>query len=395
VKKYLLFLPILCLPLNVFGAAFLIYNQDAKVNGMGMAGISSVDNPSAVFYNPALLVNQRGFSAAVGNTMICPNTRHENSLTGKRTYAKTSTHHIPSLYIKYTENNFSFGVGVFSLFGLSTEWPENWSGRYLSTFAEIKTTYINPVFAYKINDYLSFGGGISYIKSSVKMKNAVDLSMSGLPDGTAKLAGDGEGAGYNLGITLKLPDQYTVSLTYRSSAKIKYRGKAYFYLPSPLSSSSTKAAATFTLPFVAVAGVSKQIGALTLEGDVLYTGWSSMSSYRVSSENGSANAFYYKDWRNTPSIAFGANYRLNEHFEIRGGYMFDKSPVPAKTLGPELPDSTRHIYTLGATCRKNSFKASIGYQTTFFNKVRSYLPGLNGTYRNFAHVGFISFEYNQ
>lgn len=394
-KKFLLFLPILFLPVNAFGAAFLIYNQDAKVNGMGMAGISSVDNPSAVFYNPALLVHQKGFGASAGSTMISPNTRFEDPATGKRTYAKTSTHHIPSLYIKYTENNFSFGVGVFSLFGLSTEWPENWPGRYSSTFAEIKTTYINPVFAYKINDYLSFGAGISYIKSSVKMKNAVDLSMSGLPDGMAKLAGDGEGAGYNLGITLKLPDQYTVSLTYRSSAKIKYRGRAYFYLPSPLSSSSTRAAATFTLPFVAAAGMSKQIGPLTLEGDVLYTGWSSMSSYRVSSENGSANAFYYKDWRNTPSIAIGANYRLNKHFEIRGGYMFDKSPVPAKTLGPELPDSTRHIYTLGATCRKNSFNINIGYQTTFFNNVRSYLPTMNGTYRNFAHVGFISFEYNQ
>ncbi|MCX5813072.1 MAG: outer membrane protein transport protein [Proteobacteria bacterium] len=176
---------------------------------------------------------------------------------------------------------------------------------------------------------------------------------------------------------------------------IKYKGGAYFYLPSPLSSSSTRAAATFTLPFVAAAGLSKQIGALVLEGDVLYSGWSSMSSYRVSSDNGSTNTFYYKGWRNTPSIAFGANYRLNKYFEIRGGYMFDKSPIPRKTLGPELPDSKRHIYTLGATCRKNSFKASIGYQTTLFNNERSYLPAINGTYRNFAHVGFMSFEYNQ
>lgn len=72
------------LPLNVLGAAFIIYNQDAKVNGMGMAGIS-VDNPSAIFYNPALLVHQKGFGASVNSTMISPNTRYEDPSTGKKT----------------------------------------------------------------------------------------------------------------------------------------------------------------------------------------------------------------------------------------------------------------------------------------------------------------------
>ena len=391
--KIPLFLSIFFLPLNVFGAAFLIYNQDAKANGMGMAVISSIDSPSAVFYNPALLVNQKGLGFSIGDTIISPRTSYEDPLSGKLTYAKSSTHHIPTIYAKYTKNSFSFGIGIFSPYGLSTEWPKGWAGRYLSTFAELKTTYINPVFASKINDYLSVGGGISYVKSSVRMKSATNLSLYGLQDGVSKLTGDGEGLGYNVGLSFKLPMGFTAAATYRSSVKIKYDGRAYFYNPQPLASSSTRASSTFCLPFLAVFGIAKQAGPLTLEADLLYTGWSSMSNYRIVSENGSANAFYYKNWYNTPSIALGINYRLNNHTEIRSGYMFDKSPVPRKTLAPDLPDSTRHIYTAGATFSMNSFKASIGYQATFFRNVISYLPALNGKYNSFAHVGFISFEY--
>lgn len=45
------------IPRVVFGAAFLIYNQDAKANGMGMAASASVDNSSAVFYHALYICN--------------------------------------------------------------------------------------------------------------------------------------------------------------------------------------------------------------------------------------------------------------------------------------------------------------------------------------------------
>jgi long-chain fatty acid transport protein len=149
------------------------------------------------------------------------------------------------------------------------------------------------------------------------------------------------------------------------------------------------------LPFLAVAGIAKRIGSLTLEGDVLYTGWSSMSSYRVTSDNGSANSFFYKNWFNTPSIALGANYQWNKFLEVRAGYMYDKSPVPRATLSPELPDSTRHIYTAGLSFHKDGLKFHLGYQATLFNDVRSYNPALGGTYSSLAHLGFVGLSYNQ
>jgi long-chain fatty acid transport protein len=384
------------LPLEGFAAAFLIYNQDARANGMGMAVASSVNNPSAVFYNPAMLVHQTGFAATAGDTVIIPETSYRDPSSGSTFYAKAQTHHLPHIFARYTGRDISLGIGIFSPFGLSTEWPEGWPGRYASTFAEIKTAFINPVIAFKANDSCSIGFGISYVLSSVQFKNAINLSALGLPDGLAKLAGNGNGFGYNGAITFKLPEDFTLSLTYRSPVQIKYEGKARFYLPFPLPSSYTGASTRLTLPFVAAAGIAKTMGPLVVEADILYTGWSSLSNYRITSDNGRASQFVYKNWYNTPSIAVGANYRVNEAVELRCGYMFDKSPVPKKTMGPELPDSTRHILTFGAAYQKKAFKIDIGYQATFFTNADSSMTmsGPRGSYNNFAHLILFGVTYS-
>ncbi len=383
-------------PLDSLAAAFLIYNQNSRANGMGMAAVSTVDNPSAVFYNPAMLVYQKGFAASVGDTVIIPETSYQDPSSGRKYYAKSQTHHLPYIFARYTGKDLSLGIEVFSPLGLSTEWPGTWPGRYSSTFAEIRTTFINPAVAVKINDHLSFGFGLSYVISSVQFKNAINLSPLGLPDGLGKLKGDGEGFGYNGAVTVKLPKGCTASLTYRSPVSIGYDGKARFYLPSPLPSSYTGASTRITLPFIAAAGIAKTIGDLTLEADILYTGWSSLSSYKVTSDNGRANQFAFKNWCNTPSVAVGANYRLNKSVELRCGYMFDKSPVPKKTIGPELPDSTRHILTVGAAYQNNAVTIDLGYQATFFTKADSSMTmsGPRGSYNNFAHLILFGVTYS-
>jgi len=382
------------MPIRLLAAAFLIYNQDAKTNGMGMAAVSSVDNPSAVFYNPALLIKQKGMGFSFGETLIRPDIRYQEPSTGKRYYMKSKIHHIPYIYGKYTGENFSFGIGLFSPFGLSTEWPEGWPGRYNAKSAEIKSTYINPVFAYKVNQYLSVAGGVSYIISSVKMVNDVNLSHLGLSDGSLTLKGDGEAMGYNMALSLNLPHDYTLSLAYRSPSKIIYRGKAKLSLPPFFPSSVTHARSSFTFPFLGIFGIAKKIGSLILECDLLYTGWSSMSHYNITSEDGSVNAHIRKGWLNTPSLALGMNYMLRERVEIRCGYMFDKSPVPKRTMGPELPDSTRHIFTAGGGIRIGFWTIDGGYQITSFENGISNLPEFRGSYKSFAHVGFISLRYN-
>jgi long-chain fatty acid transport protein len=384
------------LPSQALAGSFLIYNQDAKANGMGLAVVSSIDNPSAIFYNPALLPSQPGLGISMGDTIFMSERRFEDSVTGVRTQAKKTTHHVPSFFTNYTKGPLALGVGVYSPFGLSSEWPQNWTGRYTSTFGEIKTVFINPTIAYKLNEWFSVGAGLSYVDSSLKLKQAMNLFP--FPDGIAKLSGNGDGFGYNAGVNIRLPLDYALSFAYRSPVEIKYNGRARFYTDSPFKPFLPDGNVTtkMTLPYIFMAGLSKQIGKLTVETDFIYTGWSAVKEYTVKYDNGMPSQTFRKDWRDSPSIAIGANYRWNNFLETRLGYMYDWTPVPTRTLTPDLPDSSKHVITGGLGFNKGSFKMDIAYQATAYERAdsRNNIVGApRGIYNGFAHVVLVNLMY--
>ncbi|MGD0235795.1 MAG: outer membrane protein transport protein [Syntrophorhabdales bacterium] len=390
---------LLLYPGQLLASGFIIYNQDAKADGMATAVTSSIDNPSAIFYNPALLPDQPGFGVSMNDTMVMPSRTFKDAATGTTADLKPATHHVPSFFAKYTRDQWSLGIGVYSPFGLSADWGRNWIGRYSTTFAELKSTFVTPTVAYKFNDRISAGFGVSYVDSSVDLQSAIPLTP--FPDGEAKLSGDGSGVGANAGIRVKLPQDYTLSFTARSPVKIKYDGTANFYTPALFKAlvpqlRDTNASTTITLPWQMTAGLAKKFGALTLETDITYLGWSTIDHYTAHFSDGRPPVIYLKDWHDAFSFAIGANYRWSKSFETQLGYMYDMSPVPQRTLTPDLPDADKHILTGGIGYIRGPFRANLAYQATFFNKVSSVgniVGAPAGTYDQFIHMVLFTLTY--
>ncbi len=384
----------------LFASGFVIYNQDAKSVGMGTSVTSSIDNPSAVFYNPALLSDQPGFSTTMNDNMIMLSRTFKDEATGTKADLKTTTHHVPNLFANYTKDKWSFGIGVYAPFGLSVDWGRNWIGRYTSTFAELKTTFVTPTVAYKFNDCVSVGFGASYVDSSLDFQNA--LQFTPFPDGRAKMGGDGEGIGANAGVRIKLPESYTLSFTARSPVKIKYDGTAKFYTPNDSllkglfpELRNTDVSTRITLPWQLSAGLAKQIGALTLEADVVYIGWSTIDKYKVKFSDGRPRLTLLKDWENAFTFALGADYRWSKSFETQLGYMYDMSAAPRRTMSPDLPDADKHILTGGIGYTVGPFKANLAYQATFYKKVSSLgnvVGAPAGHYDQFTHMVLVGFS---
>jgi hypothetical protein len=46
------------------------------------------------------------------------------------------------------------------------------------------------------------------------------------------------------------------------------------------------------MPFIFATGIAKKSGQFVFEADILYAGWSSMSRYQVSSDNGMADGLF-------------------------------------------------------------------------------------------------------
>lgn len=347
----------------------LFYSQDAKAAGMAMAVSSSIDNPSAVLYNPAMLPYQKGFGFSQTQNFVIQRTSFTSDKTGKTWDVSGDTKRVPAFFIKYTANDLSFGVGVFSLFGMGITWPAKWDGQYAAFLADLNAVHINPVIAYRVNDYLSLGFGVSYVTSSFVQKSALNLGVAG--EGLVRLDGDGEAYGFNVGATLKLPDAYTLSFTYRSAVTVDYKGKAKFSVPGPLAArfQNGPISTRINFPYLAILGLSKRFDKLTLETDLRLTGWSSTRGWDMVFETGKPASSQYipKNWSNSYAFLIGANYKLNDIVELRAGYMYDETPVPASTLGPTPADISRNCVTGGIGFKIKKIYLDLAYQVAVGN----------------------------
>jgi long-chain fatty acid transport protein len=76
---------------------------------------------------------------------------------------------------------------------------------------------------------------------------------------------------------------------------------------------------------------------------------------------------------------------------LRAGYVYDRSPVPEKSIGPLFPDTNRHSWTAGMTKPLTKVDLSLFYQfmqfiNTTTNVAANQYQFTNGEYRNFANL---------
>ena len=106
----------------------------------------------------------------------------------------------------------------------------------------------------------------------------------------------------------------------------------------------------------------------TFEFDTTWTGWSSYSKLKVNLDqpvmvNGvpTTTLTTPKNWHDTWAFRFGASYEVNEWMKLRAGYIYDLTPVPDSSFDPQVPDSNRHIFTVGQDLKIKRFTLGLAY----------------------------------
>ncbi len=163
-RFWIVVLALLLIPSSLaFASGFQLNEVGARAMGMGGAFTAKANDLSAMYFNPAGLAQQSGFGAYLGGTMILPKSSY-TSLGGVSTDMVSQTFVTPNAYFGYgMDNGFAVGLGVFAPFGLGTEWPSGWSGRYAAGKADIEAVMVNPTVAYRVNDWLMLGAGLSWM----------------------------------------------------------------------------------------------------------------------------------------------------------------------------------------------------------------------------------------
>ena len=386
-----------------YGSGFAIFTQSASSLGQGAATIAHSDDPSAVFFNPALINKLDGTQIQLGTTLIFPTRKFTSD--GSTFKTKSDVFYPSTIFITHKFNDkISAGLGVFNPFGLGTKWPDDWEGRYITTNAEMQTYNINPAVSYQITPDIAIAGGVNFLFLDAKLENKINLDP--FSDGGQKFKGDGTGVGYNLGILVEPHKDVSIGVSYRSEIKVDIDGRAtHKNIPDPLSPwfPDTNGSTKIILPAQAHAGVFyKGFDPLMLEVALRWEGWSSYDRLRIELDQpvaGSTVSDTPKNWKDTYSVSIGGKYQLNKTVALLAGYLYSGNPVPDNTFEPSVPDANTHLFTLGTSIIQKNFKIDLayGYQKLEDRKKNNSvgLPAFtaNGKYKSDLHMIGLSLTY--
>ncbi|MEZ8128899.1 porin [Enterovibrio norvegicus] len=365
-KRTLLSTAIAVATFQAHGAGFQISEHSASGLGRAFAGEAAIaDNAAVAVRNPAAMTMFDSAQVSSGLSFIQPDVNATvdslNTTPGSAIPNTTSQHSdvAPDAIVPYAHyvdpinDKMSWGVSVFSNFGLSTEYPTDSAGAAIGGQTELVTINFAGSFAYKVSEQLSLGLGLNAIYADAELKRqAGGLNTSAPTAEIAYLAGDGWGFGWNVGGLWEFDENNRLGVGYRSKVDItlegNYRGNsATGTVPGELE---------LNLPDIfEFSGYHKLGSQWAVHYSAMRVGWSSFQELRATGSQclslSGQGVCLQKDekWEDSWRYSIGTTYSLDSNWTLRAGYAIDESPVPDSHRTLSIPDTERHWYSLGAT----------------------------------------------
>ncbi len=359
-------------------AGFQINEHSAAAMGRASSVVATVNDPSAIWHNPAGLANVEGTQFLVGITMIVPEGKYDGvgipsaNATGesKEWDASSAPVFVPNAYVSRALSSKAYvGFGFYLPYGLKLAWdePDQFPGRTVIQEIELRTYFMTPTIALKLADWVSVAVGVSLVPSTVYLKRVLGASDNGqvlfptsvyAKEGTVELSASAFGVGANAGVQVTLLDNLKLGLAFRSAVDLSFSGDANFDLPSDAPAEiraqfpDQTANADVTLPHTFLFGIGWQEHDWVVEASAQLTLWGSFDELRINFDTGrpTPSQAAPRNWKASPLIRLGGEYRLalgDFSIPLRLGVAYDVTPVPIDTLDPTLPDGSRIIATAG------------------------------------------------
>lgn len=392
-------------------AGFALIEQNVSGLGNAYAGAAaSAEDASTVFFNPAGLMYLQGNQFVMGGHIVKPSAEFSggatdplgNAIAGGNGGDAGGAALVPNLYYsRRLPNDFVFGLGLNTPFGLKTEYDADWVGRYHSIESDVKTVNINPAVAYRAGSNLSVGVGVSaqYIEATltqaidpligcvgaVRSQNplldvATAIGACGLqgidantPDAVGTVEGDDWSFGFNFGLIYDLAPGSRIGFAYRSSIKQELEGDAAFSSVPPFFSGNdllvpTDVVADVTLPESAALSLYHDINRQwAVLADATWTRWSRFEELRVDYASAQPDSVTTENWTDSMRYSLGMNYRHNSTWLLRAGVAFDEEPIRnAQYRTPRIPGNDRTWLAFGMNYRLSSdVSFDVGYAHLF------------------------------
>jgi len=334
--------------------------------GLASAGYAArAQDASTLFKNPAGMSLLDGAQLESGLQVLYGDVRFSNN--GNKTSSFLGSDNggnaigaLPaaSLFITYpVTKKLTVGFGSFSYFGLAEDYGDGWVGRYYVQKATLLGMTLMPAASFKVNDWLSIGGGLNAMYGYLNTE--VGIRTLGTGDGQLKLKDEEWGFGGNAGILIQPRDGTRIGVNYLSQVKLDFKDKPSLSNLGPLGSlpvfqNPPTLNLGCTVPQSVMVGVYQDINTnWAVMADVGWQNWSQFGEVEIGYDpsdpnrngNGLTKNLHYDDtWHG----AIGAQYRASEQWLFTGGFAYDTSAVSDANRTVTLPLGEAYRFGLGA-----------------------------------------------
>ncbi len=374
---------------------FGLYQQSACAMALGGAVVARpCDDGSAVFFNPGALAGSEGWKASVGTAVIASDGRFTSDRTRTGTDMEPDPSVIPHFFVHHgTSDRLALGLGVYSPYGFSSEWPQDFEGAFISFRSSLESLYVQPTASYQVSDRISVGAGVVAAFSRVELNRTVDLSQEsvpgtgvtwgqlGIPRGTAfasvGLESDwGTGWGGHFGIQAQVNDRIDLGLRFLTPVNMNYDGAATFrqletglvipgqnplgvpagtpvdalvedaFDDGPLVDQEGRTGITF--PAQVVGGARYELSPeLALSLDLHWFNWSTFDQVELRFADPALDDVLEQNYEDAWAIRVGGRYRLAPDWALGLGYIHNTAASPPESMTPLVPEGDRNHFTAG------------------------------------------------
>jgi long-chain fatty acid transport protein len=402
--RFMLALALLGLPAAAGAQAFALNEIGSCALARGFATTSApCDDASSVYWNPGKMPSARGWSAYGGAAIIALKGTFTQDTTFREFESDVPTSVVPHFFVTYRgAGKAAYGFGVYVPYGLTSQWGDDFPGRFAAKKASLQSIYFQPNIMYQITDKWSVGGGPVFGHSSVELVQAIDLSTQiaslgppvitfgqlGIAKRTefarATLKGSANAFGVAFGIHGQLSPTWQMGARFLSQLSFSYDDADATFAQVPtgliLAQGNPIVPGGASAPVDAVVAPSFTAGPLvaqkvqtqirhpaqvqvgfgytglentTITAEYSYVGFKSFNQLPVNFQGATPattapSRVLQEDYNNTSGIRLGVEHRLLNGTALRAGWTATAAAAPDETVTPLLPEQDRALAMLGA-----------------------------------------------
>ncbi|MFC7358000.1 OmpP1/FadL family transporter [Jejudonia soesokkakensis] len=412
-KKVLLLAVFALATATTYAGGYRVSLQGNKSLAMGHTGVAVVSSES-MFFNPAGLVHlENKLNISVGGFGVFSNVAYQNESTGEFARTDSPVGTPVYAYASYAVTDWlTAGVGVYTPYGSTVEYEDDWAGSHLVNNIDLAAIYIQPTVSVKLGEYFSVGGGPIFVTGSVNFNRNLNRTLTDIDGNRSEVTVDASGVsgtGWTAGVMFSPTEKLNIGANYRAEIILDAEGgdADFENIPnSPLTPfADTTFDASLPLPAEMSVGLSYQFCEKWLFAfDFNRQFWDVYESLDLDfADPNIPDSFNRRNYKNSSTYRFGFQYDATSKFTLRAGYYFDESPVRDGFFAPETPRNDSNNFTAGLTFNvSDSFQIDASFLYSHFEEIDAsydfYFENGNavpfeGTYKSNAFVPGIGLTY--